>query len=67
MKGTNQHQIQRCMRGAQTPDSKMVLSIRWSRPERERKPVPLCQEDAFFFYACVIFFPIKDLWKFLQI
>ena len=34
---------------------KMVL-IQRSLPERERKPVPLCQEVAFFLYACVIRF-----------
>ena len=34
--------------------SATMLSKRWSLPERERMPVPLCQEDAFFFYACVI-------------
>ena len=34
--------------------AKMVLSIRWSLPEREIKPVPLCQEVAFFLNACVI-------------
>ena len=48
MKGTNQRSVQRRMCGAQTPDSKIMLLIRRSQPERERKSVPLCQEDAFF-------------------
>ena len=44
MKGINQRHVQRRMRGVQTPDNKMVLLP----PERERKPVPPCQEDDFF-------------------
>ena len=34
----------------------MMLSIRWSPPEIEKKPVSPCQEVAFFLYACVISF-----------
>ena len=56
MKGTNQRYVQRRMRGAQTPDRKIVLLIRRSLPERERKPVPLCQEIAFFFTYASSFF-----------
>ena len=37
------------MRGAQTPDSKMVLLVRPALPERERMPGPLCQEEMPFF------------------
>ena len=38
-----------------TPDSKMVLLVRRTWPERERILCSLCQnESLFFFYACVI-------------
>ena len=38
-----------------------VLSIRCSQTERERKPVPICQEVAFFLYTCVIPFSGQGL------
>ena len=38
---------------SKTPDSKMVLLVRRTLPERERLLCSVCQKP-FFFYACVI-------------
>ena len=57
MKGTNQRLVQR--RVAWHPDTRQqrCCEIAGHRLKRERKPVPLCQEVAFFLYVCVFPFP----------
>ncbi len=48
-----------------TPDSKMVLLVRRTRPERERILCSLCQNESLFSFTHVSsHFPVTDLWEF---
>ena len=48
-----------------TPDSKMVLLVRRTRPERERILCSLCQNESFFSFTHASSpFPVMDLWEF---
>ena len=66
--GTNQRYIPRRSVVPKTPDSKMMLLVQRTLPEREKWYRFLFQgENPFFFYACVISFSVRHLWEFLQI
>ena len=48
-----------------TPDSKMVLLVRRTRPERERILSSVCQKESLFSFTHASSpFPVMDLWEF---